>query len=323
VADPSGVLLALRRGDVRAHARGKAVFLVRRVIFTFATGAQKYKVMAKALALSLELVDSKTRRVLMTDSPEDPDFQRLYHEFVEPTEKYPHWFSKLALLELTDADQVMFIDGDCLAVKNVDELFDKLQGSEFAVQGEWIDEPNWYGDFATCRKRLGLNKTPTFSGGWLYYERTERTQELIREIMSIAAQYDELGIHRNNGKIVDEVCISLAMAKTGIGKVFPNSSNFSVTTWYKMKRCHLDVLKGECTFIEAKYKPIICKPYIYHSAMADWDVRYWFQMRRLFRLFDRFPGWPRKKDGFGIRLYRQVLRRLIAVHNALTGMNRR
>jgi hypothetical protein len=295
---------------------------MKRVIYTFATGDRVYKTMAKGLALSLDLYDSKTPRLLMTDG-NDPDLCELYHEVIPPSEKYPHWFSKLAALDMTDADAVMFIDGDCLAVRNVDELFDKLQGSHFAVQGEWVEETNWYGDFAGARAKEGVTKSPTFSGGWLYYERTEEAKRLIAKIMEYADRYDELGLKRNGGKVVDEVCISLAMAKTGIGVAFPNSADFSVSTWYKMGRVHLDVLKGECTFIEAKYKPILCKPYIYHSAMARWDLRYWIQLHRLFKLYRDYPSWPRPADSFTTKVHRRLVMWGTKVFQRLTGVDKR
>ena len=52
--------------------------------------------------------------------------------------------------------------------------------------------------------------------------------------MALAGRYDELGPDRNMGHVVDEICISLAMAKTGIGQVLPANSDISVTTHYKM-----------------------------------------------------------------------------------------
>lgn len=294
---------------------------MKRVIYTFATGDRVYKTMAKGLALSLELNDSKTPRLLMTDG-QDPDLAALYHEVIPPNEKYPHWFSKLAALEMSDADAVMFIDGDCLAVRNVDELFEKLKGHPFAVQGEWVEETNWYGDFAAARAKEGVVTSPTFSGGWIYYERCDAAKQLIAKIMEYADRYDELGLIRNGGKVVDEVCISLAMAKTGIGTAFPNSADFSVSTWYKMDRVHLDVLKGECTFIEAKYKPILCRPYIYHSAMARWDLRYWIQLRRLFKLYRDYPGWPRRPDKLPAKVHRRLMMWGTKIFQRLTGVDR-
>ena len=117
--------------------------------------------MARALAMSLELQGSSTRRLLMTDEPENESLSSLYHEIIPPNSKYPHWFSKLAALEMTDADAVMFVDGDTLAVRNPDEIFDRLKGIPFAVQGDLAEEDVWYGDFGKARKLLGVQAAPT------------------------------------------------------------------------------------------------------------------------------------------------------------------
>lgn len=295
---------------------------MKRVIYTFATGHPKYKTMVKALALSLDLHGSQTTRLLMTDEPTNPELCRLYNEIIAPNPKYPHWFSKLAALEMSDADAVMFVDGDTLALQNADALFDRLQGIPFAVQGDLSAEDTWYGNFGKARRSLGIDKAPTFIGGWLYYERCPETEQLISEIMALADRYDELGPDRNAGYVVDEICISLAMAKLGIGQVLPPNSDISVSTHYKMGTVKLDVLKGECAFVEAKYKPLVCRPVFYHSAMSRYDLRYWVQAHRVLRLFKRFPGWPKPKDSILVKVWRRVVWAATIVYVKLFGLDR-
>ena len=295
---------------------------LKRIIYTFATGHPKYKTMATALAMSLELQGSATSRVLMTDEPDNKELCTLYEEIIAPNPKYPHWFSKLAAYEMTDADAVMFVDGDTLAVRNPDEVFDRLQGIPFAVQGDLAEEDHWYGDFGKARRQEGVGAAPTFIGGWLYYERCPETEALIKEIMLLSERYDELGPDRNMGHVVDEICISLAMAKTGIGRVLPANSDISVSTHYKMGTVKLAVLKGECTFIESKYRPLVCKPVFYHSAMGRYDLRYWVQAHRVMRVFARFPGWPKPKDSLIVKLWRRVVWVATFVYVKVTGMDR-
>ena len=272
--------------------------------------------------MSLELQGSETLRVLMTDEPDNPELCALYQEVIPPNPNFPHWFSKLAAYEMTDADAVMFVDGDTLAVRNPDELFERLKGIPFAVQGDLSEENEWYGDFGKARRVMGVKAAPTFIGGWIYYERGPETERLIREIMAIAERYDELGPKRNAGHVVDEICISLAMAKLGLGKVLPPNSDISVSTHYRMGTVRLDVLKGECTFIEAKYRPLLCKPVFYHSAMSRYDLRYWVQARRVMRVFRRFPGWPKPKDALVVKLWRRVVWGATILYVKLFGLDR-
>lgn len=279
-----------------------------RTVLTFATGARSYITMAKGLAISLDMHGSTAPRTIFTDHPDDPETRQLYATVLAPPPEYPHWFMKLAALDATKADQILYIDGDCLAVQNVDALFDSLRGSDFAVQGMWREDPgDWYGPMRAIMDREGIAAVPQFSGGFLYYERTERAQELIQEVMALASRYDELGLRRNGGHVVDEVCIALAMAKTGIGKVFPDSLNASMTPWRAIGPVHLDVLRGECSFARKKPELEVVRPMIYHSARAKWDTAYWRELRKVLRAY-RLAMPPRMRQTQSARLSQKAAR---------------
>lgn len=252
-------------------------------ILTFATGHPKYATMAKALALSLELNFCTVPKVIVTDS-DDPEIARLFDIVLKPPKGYDHWFIKLCALEHTSFDRILFIDGDSLAVRPIEPVLERLKGSDFAVQGTWLSDVKWYGDMTATMRKRGLERVPVFSGGFLYYERTSNAQEVIRRTMALAADYDSLGLERNRGKVVDEVCIALAMAESGIGRAFPDSFQFSRTPYGLQSRVHLDVFRGECSFIKGDDPPRLVRPAVYHSAHAAWDMVYWREVRRLMRV---------------------------------------
>ncbi len=295
----------------------------KRIVLTFATGHPQYLEMAEGLGLSLALHHSDTKRVLVTDhAPGNARVDRLlplaFDQVIPPPARFQHWFIKLCALEATDADQVLFIDGDCLALKNIEPLFDELEGSDFAVQGTWrSDIKHWYGDIGKVMAARGLSAIPQFSGGFLYYERTPAATALIDKVMELAAIYDEIGVQRNGKHVVDEVCISLAMAETGIGKVFPMSKGYSVTPWMSLGRKKLDVVSGECSFVKLVDRPRAFSPYIYHSASAKWDFAYWRELNRVLRMHDSVlrgsidrdvPHIPfRKLKRIGVAVYRKFL----------------
>ncbi len=252
----------------------------KRLILTFATGKEQYRTMAKGLAASLDLHWSTAPRGIVTDS-DDPELGELFEHLIPKPEGFNHWFIKLCGLQATEADHILFIDGDCLAVRNVDSIFDDLRGSDFAVQGGYITSGHWYGDITVPMKKLGVSKVPKFSGGFLYYERTHRGQQLIERIMELAADYDSLGLSRNHGHIVDEVCIALAMEELGIGLVVPDSRDYSTTPWGARTPVHLDVVAGECSFVKGSNPPRTRQPAIYHSGMAATDPVYWRELKRV------------------------------------------
>ncbi len=278
-----------------------------RVIFTFATGHPKYALMAKGLALSLKIHDCEIRRVVVCDR-ENSGLEKYYDQVVKPVEGFSHWFTKLSGLKATDADALLFVDADGFALRPLAPIFDAMEGCSFGVQGLWREEVQWYGDMTSTMRRLGLPKIPLFSGGLLYYERNDRTLELISRILSIAETYDELGLQRNGGHIVDEVCTSVAMAQTGIGTVFPDSQAFSFTPWGLMGRLHLDVLAGECRFLKGADNPKLRSPLIYHSGHAKWDPIYWRELNRLLKL----EADSRKAPPTGVLTRGKIFKRLRA-----------
>jgi hypothetical protein len=239
--------------------------------------------MAKALALSLELNFCTVPKVVVTDI-DDPELRRLYDVVLPPPQGFEHWFIKLCALEHTDFERVLFIDGDSLALRPIEPVLDAMRGSDFAVQGTWLADVKWYGDMTSAMRKRGLAQVPVFSGGFLYYERTDRAREVIARTMALAKDYDSLGLERNRGKVVDEVCIALAMAESGIGRAFPDSFQFSRTPYGLQTRVHLDVLRGECSFVKGDDPPRLIRPVVYHSAHAAWDLNYWREVKRIMKV---------------------------------------
>lgn len=255
----------------------------RAAIMTVASGKPKYLTMAKALALTLDMHFVDVPKVVVADT-DDPEIHKLYDVVVPTSEKFPYWFGKLSGLALTDFDRILFIDADCLAVRNIEPIFERMKGCEFGAQGTWSSGAEWYGDFAGAIKKRGLDQAPILNSGLLYYERTPNAQRLIERIMEIAADYDSLGLKRNRNQPVDEPCISFGMAETGVGTLFTDKEQFSFTPWRQMSRMRFDVLAGEYSFVKWLNGPKVVKPYIYHSAHGDWDLRYWSAVKKVMRV---------------------------------------
>lgn len=255
-----------------------------RLVLTFATGDAKYKLMACAMSLSVRLRTPGVRTAIITDQVDDATLREAFDLVLPVPSGFDHWFIKLSALGVTDADEILFIDGDCLAVRDLRPVFETLQGSGFAVQGTWKEDPSpWYGNWSALLKQTGLARVPQFSGGFLYYERGEVAERVIERTMALAKDYDAMGLQRNGKHIVDEVCISLAMAELGIGKVFEDHYQFSCTPWRAVGRIHLDVLQGRCAFFRSVGRLELAEPAIYHSAMANSDWRYWREVRKILR----------------------------------------
>jgi hypothetical protein len=252
-------------------------------IMTVASGRPKYLTMAKALALTLDMHFVNVPRVLVGDT-DDREIHQLYDLVVPTSEKYPYWFAEFCALDETPFDRILFIDADCLVVRNLEPVIERLKGHDFAAQGVWSEGADWYGDFAGAIRKRGLKRAPILNSGLLYYERTDKARLFIDRVLALASDYDSLDLRRNRGRPVDETCISFAMAETGIGTIFSDKEQFSFTPWRQMSRLHFDVLRGEYSFIKWLDGPKVVKPYIYHSAHADWDLRYWRAVKQVMRV---------------------------------------
>jgi hypothetical protein len=280
------------------------------VVLTFATGSPKYATMAKALALTLDMNYFEGTKAIITDIA-DPEIPRLFDVVLPPQPGYKHWFTKLCALEATDFDRVLFIDADSLVVRPLNGVFEALKGTDFAVQGRWAREQRWYGDMGSAIEKLGLDQIPVFNGGFIYYERSENARRIIAEAVAMESQFDDLGLQRLRGHVTEEVCISLAMARTGLGRVFPDSCQFSMTPWGRQNSVKLDVLRGECSFIKGSQVPRLVKPLIYHTAQADADPLYWREVRRVLEVNAHRLG--RSAKPVDLSIATRKLRRLITM----------
>lgn len=190
---------------------------VKRIVYTLAVGKKKFAECALGLGRSLKLLGDSTRRVVVTDQLDHP-WDRCFHEVLAPQDPI-EWtfFSKLSALERTDADQVLFIDADSLVFRRLDPIFEYCEGKGLGVQGEMVESGHWYGDVEGHLKRLGIPAMARFNGGMIYYERTPECAEFIETCFAYGRQERELGFDWNETILIDEPCISLAMARTGKG----------------------------------------------------------------------------------------------------------
>ncbi|MBL8048669.1 MAG: hypothetical protein JNJ45_08305 [Chthonomonas sp.] len=295
-----------------------------RLIWTFATGPKKYQTMAKALAISLDLQQCNIPRGLITDS-DDPELHSYFDVVSKPVPGYEHWFIKLAALDAFPEKykRLIFVDGDSLAIQKLDGIFDCFEGHAFAVSCHWKtpeDNPDfdWYGDCMRVVKQLGFPRIPTFNAGFMYYERSDRTRELFKRTLEFRDQFDGFGLVRNQGQIGDDICISFAMMDTGIGTGFRHDLDFAMTPYSLQGSVHLDVLKGECSFIKGLGDPKLIKPLIYHTAHARWDLKYWREVNRLLALDRRSKGGPPD----ALLRFRKPMIVLTNWYQKLTGLNK-
>jgi len=283
-----------------------------RCIFTVALGKPKYAEMAMGLGRSLALIEDPTPRVVYTDLADAYDWKRYFDEVVVPREPRSA-LDKLRALDETGYDQVLSLDGDCLAFKRLEPAFESFAGSPLAVLGDYQTQGTWHGaDVAEMCRRLGVQRLPRFNGGLIYYERTPEAQRFIAHAREIERNYGATGFENFRGNASEEVCVALTMLQTGIGDVAPDEWDFMNTATGIIGPLTLDVLRNECHYVCRRQDIRYIEPYVFHAARFVNYLVYWRQLDRL-KAIEAFedavpPGYRSRKNRLRRSLQKRWLR---------------
>ncbi|MEZ0326071.1 MAG: hypothetical protein ACAH95_09200 [Fimbriimonas sp.] len=254
---------------------------MKRIVFTVATGQKKYAEQALGLARSLKLIGDTTQRVVMSDI-EHPAWGRCFDQVVPPPKAISSYMLKLAALECTDADEVLFIDSDSLVFKRLDRIFGYCADTDFAVQGRWIKEGHWYGMMEKILPPLGISQMPRFNGGMMFYRRSEETERIIREAKLAAENYVSTGLDLFRGTVPDEPCVALGMVRSGVGKLIPDTEDFMNTPVGLVGKLEMDVMRARCRFIKHSMHDLrLMEPTILHAGKYVNNAIYWKQLAKL------------------------------------------
>jgi hypothetical protein len=279
---------------------------MKRIVYMQAVGKPRFAEMALGLARSLSLIGDDTPRVIVTDQKGFP-WGRYFDKVLEPVHPV-EWifFSRLDALERTDADQIITIDGDCLAFKRLAPIFDYCRGKGFVVQGHHTSEGYWYADIAeTCRK-FNVPSLGRFNGGLMYYERSPETKKFLEKVFEYGKQFDELGFKRKTKLIPDEPVIGLAMATERFGHVASEEMDFHNSAVGLIGKLRMDVMKNECRFVCRRHAVRYVEPYVFHAHFYSKFFIYWKQLKKLEQL-EKYED----RHGFGYMSTAHKLRRSI------------
>jgi hypothetical protein len=253
---------------------------MRRLVFTVARGKPRYAEMAMGLGRSLSLIGDTNPRAIVTDIP-GYDWKRYYDHVFEPKAARSA-LDKLFAFDYIEADAVYSIDCDCLAFKRLDAVFEYCQGRAMALQGGWQTAGKWHGaEVADILSRHGFDRLPRFNGGAIYYEHGEAFDRVLGEMRSVEERYADSGFADFRGNASEEVCVALAMSRTGIGEMVPDETDFMHTGAGLVGKLKMNVLENECRFISRREKVRYVEPYVFHAAAYSNFAIYWRQLDML------------------------------------------
>ena len=211
---------AVRGGERSAPAE--------RGVLTLGFGAPRYRRMAVDLARSLRLNSPGTPLAVVTDHP--AEMSRWFDVVVPHDPSHGRGFAqKLALDRYTPFRRTLFVDADCLAVRDVEFMWELFAAVPFGVCGRMAGSGRWFGaDIAEVRAAVGLEgPLPLFNGGLMYWSDAPEAGGVFRTARELVPRYSELGFGRMSGRdsaVTDEPLVSIAMALHGLSVVEDGAS---------------------------------------------------------------------------------------------------
>ena len=266
-----------------------------RGVITMAFGAARYIDEAVVLAQSLALAGSSTPRAVVTDS-DDPRLRRWFDVLVPLR---PAWGrsveQKLRLPDYTPFTESLFIDADCIAVRDEAELWDLFSGVPVGVitgqnrrTGTWLG-----GDIAAVLDRLGApGPLPEINGGVVYVRAGEVADRVFSRARELFPQYTDLGFADVKGRAwtaSDEPVLALALALEDVPGV--NDHGRGMRTLIRTRgRSQVNVRTGASA---VRKQTFTAHPVLVHFAHTGTKhLLYRRERRKVTALAAGRPSWP-------------------------------
>jgi hypothetical protein len=227
--------------------------MIRRGVITLAFGPEKYIEVAKNLALSVRRNWPNVPISIITDRPAE-ELTPLFDSVIALDKSFHGTlYHKLSLDTYTPYSETLFLDSDCLVVRNMDFAWDYFAETDFGVIGEMKESGPWFGtDIARLRAVCNIpGPMAQFNSGLVYWKSNGVSTAVFTGARAMWDRYDEigLGIFRANLPKADEPLLSLGMAAAGV-QVSVDSGLLMNTPIGLKGRMSLDALGGSCSFVK-------------------------------------------------------------------------
>ena len=162
-----------------------------------------------------------------------------------------NYLDKLRLFDCLPFDENIFIDADCLAFGDLNQLFDWFKNADdvschgrvlpLADKTGWFDYENlgpWKDSVSYC---VGLH------GGLYFIRRTPKAEAVFRRARELAADYDKFRFRGNFPTPGDEPLMALAMAIEGC-RPEPYRPEGICCFWEWKKNLRMDIRRGRAVY---------------------------------------------------------------------------
>lgn len=219
---------------------------------TIATGENKYLQMAKFLALSVKLNDKKRTIALITDENMEVEGEvaELFSHIIRIPQKegYVGCLDKLRVYDYSPFEETMFLDSDCLIVKDdMDRHWDNFKSYDFNLAGNKMTQGRWYNfDIAKVLQEMQIPYVVKMNSGMFYFKKNNKAEEFFALTNHLVANQSNLigCSHRVEQQIADEPFLGAAMGALSIDPVGYSAEEGSImVTTVCAKGCKFDPVK--------------------------------------------------------------------------------
>ncbi len=217
-------------------------------ILTIAIGKKRYIEMAKAFALSAKINIPQYKLALVTDST-DPSLKKLFDFLIEPDLSFGSGIiQKTNMYNYSPFNKTLFVDADCMFVRDISFLFDAFKGNSVSVLGKKVTDGKLFGiSVDELKKKKQIEYLLSFNGGVYYFEKSLQAEKIFDTVKIIRENYSDYGLNLHRGERNEEGVMSIAMSIHHSTPV-PDSIQGMYTPVGQSGKFSIDVLRRFCEF---------------------------------------------------------------------------
>jgi hypothetical protein len=271
--------------------------LAEKGIITLAYGAPKYIEMAKTLGRSLLLHSPSIPRAVVTDRQDDKELAELFDQLIPYNAEYgSNVRQKIHLDQYSPYTRTLFIDSDCIVVRDLSFVFECFAARNFAVVGGKhhlkSGDKDPYLDVDFILKSFRLSKLPKFNGGIYYFDDSDTARSIFKTARGILRDFDKLGFAEFRGDGPNEEPILATSMELHQQGMFQDNGSIMRTPVGLRGALKMDALAGKCTF---KKGSRVVSPAVVHFAYI------WSEHPVYHREVERLRVWTKTGEVHQIR----------------------
>ncbi len=289
-------------------------------VITLAYGRAYYVEMAKTLARSLRLHSPNIPLAIVTDCQEDEELSKLF-DYVLPLKKEygSNMIQKLHLNKYSPFQRTLYIDSDCIAVRDISFIFKDFEGMSFGAVGDAYlvaGQKDNFIDVDAILKKFGLDKLPKFNGGVYYFDKSKTADAIFETALEILRDWKSLGIAEVRGDGPnDERIVAIAMMLHH-QNLLDDDGEIMRTPIGLRGSLSVDALTGKSCF--QKYDKVVSPALVHFACVWAEHPVYHRNVTKLKNLNQQFPvqqdsgilSWFKYQFGYQIALIRYIVKRV-------------